>query len=225
MKENGNGNIPSSRHEGKRKKKGKKPRQQQSVSEHEVEEVKEEQDAVHRVLGALSNKLADAITGLIDLVASPNSSHLTLLCLVVMVCINIFIAKKMAFVEQQLNSLNHASDYMEEADSAVIQHAPVTNQPYHREYNRQEENDLWDWLGRIDPDKSSPVKEKVMQPVSNPAEQEIVWDSAIQSSKAAKDKLDRHMAELSQMIQKAESNLEQVTNAVREQRQKIKQEN
>ncbi|KAI7887724.1 GRAM domain-containing protein [Mucor mucedo] len=117
------------RHDGKRKKKGRKSRH-------------------HRI-------------------RSPTSSHLTLLCLVAMVCINVFIAKKMAFVEQQLN---------------------------------------------------------IMHPASDSAEQEVIWDSAIQSSKAAKDKLDRHMAELSQMILKAESNLEQVTNAVKEQRQKIKQE-
>lgn len=222
MKENEENH--SSRHEGKRKKKSRKSKHHRSSSQHEVKEVKEEQvDAVHRVLGAFSKTLADAITGLIDLIRSPTSSHLTLLCLIIMVCINVFIAKKMAFVEQQLNSLNHASDYIEEADVAAIQYSPE-NQPYRREYNRQEEEDLWDWLGRVDPDKSSPVKERVMHPASDSAEQEVIWDSAIQSSKAAKDKLDRHMAELSQMILKAESNLEQVTNAVKEQRQKIKQE-
>lgn len=229
FKENDNefGENHVGRLEGKRRKKGKKSRHIRSAIKHEVKELKEENvDVVHRVLGAFSNMLADAITGFIDIIRAPSSSHLTLLCLVAMVCINIFIANKMAFVEQQLNNLNQASNYMDDvADVTPIQYAPETKQQYRRKYNRQEEEDLWDWLGRIDPDKSSPVKEKVMHPASNPAEQEVIWDEAIQSSKAAKNKLDRHMAELSHMIQKAESNLEQVTNAVKEQRQKIKQEN
>lgn len=174
---------------------------------------------MHRVLGAISNAIADIITGAIDIICSPKASHLTLICLVVMVFLNIFIARKMAYVEQQLTNFGQTPPSAEVIDDAIL---PSTQ--HRRDYNSQEEDDLWDWLGRVDPDKSSPLKEKVTCSSDNVKEQEVIWDNAIQTSKSAKDRLDKHMAELSEMIKKAESNLEQVTQAVNEQRKKIQQD-
>lgn len=211
--------------EDRKRKKGKRSKRSKSAEKPEVKEVKKEDkvdSAVHRVLNSISNVIPDGITAVIDMICSPTASHLTLLCLIAMVFINIFIARKMAYVEKQLSNISqhHASlnEIVQEA-----QMIPVSQQ--HREYNRQEEEDLWDWLGHIDPDKSTQVREQVTYPISdNPEEQEAIWDEAIHASKAAKERLDKHMIELSSMIQKAESNLEEVTKAVNEQRQKIKQE-
>lgn len=216
-------NGSSGKSESRRRRKGKRSKNKREPKA-EVAEVKKEepQSAVHRVLGSISNMIADIITGAIDVICSPKASHLTLLCLITMVFLNIFIARKMAYVEQQLNTFGQQqSDIfipVEEASS-------MPEDQLRRQYNRQEEQDLWEWLGHVDPDKSSPIKEKVTFSSSgNPKEQEAIWDNAIQTSKSAKDRLDRHMAELSGMIQKAESNLEQVTQAVQEQRQKIREE-
>jgi hypothetical protein len=215
----------ASRSEGRRRKKGKRFKSSKTVTRPEVKEVKEIKvdSTVHRVLGSISNVIADGITAVIDLVRSPTASHLTLLCLIAMVFINIFIARKMTYVEQQLSNISQQRASM--VDEIVEEAQAVPGAQQRREYNRQEEEDLWNWLGHIDPDKPSQVKEQVTYPSSdNPEEQEAIWDEAIRASKAAKERLDKHMIELSSMIQKAESNLEEVTRAVSEQSQKIKQE-
>lgn len=219
-----------SKREGGSKSKRRKARKHKSAHTPKPEETEKKQEkpksAVHQVLGSMSNLLADGITSVIDIVSSPRAAHLTLICLIIMVGINIFIARKMAFVEQQLSELSHAFP-----NSAVDENEPTTVDisflpgTQRRQYNRQEEQDLWDWLGRIDPDKSNEKREKIAIPlVKDPKEQEAIFDDAIQISKLAKERLDKHMAELSNMIQKAESNLQDVTKSVNDQRQKIKQQ-
>lgn len=129
----------------------------------------------------------------------------------------------MAFVEQQLSELSHGMPSFNSEESVKDQsHIPGA---YRREYNRQEEEDLWEWLGRIDPDKSSEKQEKITFPtVNDPKQQESIWDDAIKVSQSAKDRLDEHMTELSSMIQRAESNLQDVTKAVDEQRLKMQEQ-
>lgn len=190
-----------SRPESKKKRKGKRSKRPRSIIKPEPKSVPAEKKDLFTIV-------SDAMTELFNMIRSPNSSHLTLLCLFSMVFINIFIARKMAYVEQQLIHLRQPVEETTQ-DTYVNQ--------FGRDYNRQEEQDLWDWLGRIDPDKSQ-VKEKITVPTH------ANYDDAIMASKMAKERLDKHMAELSNMIQKAESNLEQVTKAVNEQRQKIKEE-
>ncbi|KAI8644158.1 hypothetical protein BD408DRAFT_413807 [Parasitella parasitica] len=203
-----------------KRRKGRKARSQHSPKPEEIEKNVQKPKSV---MGSISNLLADGIASL----SSPRAAHLTLICLVLMVGINIFIAKKMAFVEQQLNELSHVlpSNSLPGPDnepSVDISYIPGAQR---RQYNRQEEQDLWDWLAHIDPDKSNEKREKLQLPlVKDPKEQEAIWDDAIKVSRSAKERLDRHMAELSGMIQKAERNLQDVTNSVNDQRQKIKQE-
>ena len=219
----------SKRDGGKHKRrKGRKSKTHHTPKPKEEEkEIEKTKSAVHQVLGLISNLLADGITSIIDAVSSPRAAHLTLVCLIMMVGINIYIAKKMAFVEKQLSELSHALPnngmLAEESEPVLdISYIPGTQR---REYNRQEEQDLWDWLGHIDPDKSNEKREKVELPlVKDPKEQEAIWDDAIKASKSAKERLDKHMEELSGMIQKAESNLEDVTKSVNDQRQKLKQD-
>lgn len=210
----------ASRHDGSRKKrKGKKSKRPRSIVKAETKPLPEPKDGLHRMLGEFSNLLADGITGLINIVRSPSTSHLTLLCLISLVFINIFIARKMAFVEQQLSNLGSPATALDDVTESYF----VADNRHGRQYNRQEEQDLWDWLGHIDPDKSNQIKEKINFPSPQAAE-ETNFDEAIQASKAAKDRLDKHMLELGNMIKKAESNLEQVTKAVKEQRQKVEKE-
>ncbi|CEP07937.1 hypothetical protein [Parasitella parasitica] len=212
-----------------KRRKGRKSRSHHlpKPSEETERRVEKPRSAVHRILGSISNRLADGITLVIDAVSSPRAAHLTLICLILMVGINIFIAKKMAFVEQQLNELSHVfpSNTLLELDNEPAEDISFIPGTHRRQYNRQEEQDLWDWLGRIDPDKSNEKREKVQLPlVKDPKEQEAIWDDAIKISRSAKERLDKHMAELSGMIQKAERNLEDVTKSVNDQRQNIKQD-
>ncbi|GAA5797667.1 hypothetical protein HPULCUR_003058 [Helicostylum pulchrum] len=189
------------RPESRKKRKGKRSKRPRSITKSEPKSVPAEKKDLLAIV-------SDAAKGLFNVIRSPNSSHLTLLCLLSMVFINIFIAKKMSYVEQQLIRLRQPTEEIT-PENYVKQ--------FSRDYNRQEEQDLWDWLGRIDPEKSQ-VKEKITVPTH------ANYDDAIMASKVAKERLDKHMMELSNMIQMAESNLEQVTKSVSEQRQKIKEE-
>lgn len=192
----------------------------------EPTEQKEEKpkSMIHQVLGSVSNVLADGITLVIDMITSPKSTHLTLFCLLAMVVINIYIARKMAFVEQQLSQLSHGMPNFDGEGSVVVDKSHIPG-AHRREYNRQEEQDLWEWLGRMDPDKSSEKREQItFSTSSDPKNQEAIWDDAIKVSQSAKDRLDKHMMELSSMIQRAESNLQDVTKSVNEQRLKMQQQ-
>lgn len=155
------------------------------------------------------------ITGAVNAASSPRAAHLTLFCLIIMVCVNLFIARKMAFVEQQLIQIGKSGpDILQES----IVEAPGKKSIF----IRQEEDDLWEWLCRVDPDKSNDITEQIkMYAIKDPKEQEV-WDDAIKNTKLAKDRLDKHMSELTNMIQKAEDSLEDITKAVQDQRQKIK---
>ncbi|KAI9468267.1 MAG: hypothetical protein EXX96DRAFT_591515 [Benjaminiella poitrasii] len=216
------------RSEGRRRKKGRRSKTNHRLSaavessHHAHKNDEAHKSVVHQVLGVVSNKLADGITGIISIASSPRAAHFTLFCLIVMVFINLYIARKMAFVEQQLSELSRVTGSSD--DSGLFKDATYSVGAQQREYNRQEEDDLWAWLGRIDPDGANERTEQVKIPIAqDPKEQEAIWDDAIKISKTAKERLDKHMMELSKMIQRAESNLEDVTKVVNEQRQKIRQ--
>jgi hypothetical protein len=172
-------------------------------------EPKEPDTLVHRVLGQGSRLLADGITGLIEAITSPKSSHIILLCLFFMIIVNMLIAKKMMSVEKQLGELKGTFPAQQEKLAF-----------HKRHYQRQEEDDLWDWLGRIDPDK--PVLNNNIYP-NLEGQDPAVWDDALEASKITKDKLERHMVDLNHMILKAEGNLAQISRAVHDQGRKIKE--
>jgi hypothetical protein len=195
--------------EGKRRKRGRKSRSPREKTTDDKQVAEEPpKTAIQQILGIL--------TDMLKTMSSPKAAHLTLLCLVVMVGVNLFIARKMAFVEQQLVRLGKP---ILEEDVAV------DGQPSRKSaLLRQEEDDLWEWLCRVDPDKSNEVTEHIQVYAEKDPKEQEVWDDAIKNTKLAKNRLDKHMKELSSMIQKAESSLEDITKAVHDQRQNIKNE-
>ncbi|KAI7905189.1 uncharacterized protein BX663DRAFT_550017 [Cokeromyces recurvatus] len=210
-------NDPEKRSNGKRHKKRRRHKTSRHLSSTELGHKQDNthESIVHQLLGMVSNKLADNVTSIIDTLSSPRAAHFILFCLLIMVCINIYVARKMAFVEQRLNELSRSTIGLNK-NHGLVEHVSKAS-PHH-----QEEEDLWAWLGRIDPDNER-VEHVKIPIVKDSKEQEAIWDDAIKISKTAKEKLDKHMTELNKMIQRAESNLEDVTRVVNEQRQKIRQ--
>ncbi|KAI8371115.1 hypothetical protein BD560DRAFT_396156 [Blakeslea trispora] len=208
--------------DGKKRRKHKKSRTRRSSKEAtEQSKVEAPKSTSQKALETVSNLLSDLLKPLIEATTSPNSAHLTLFCLIMMVCINLFIARKMAIVEKQLIELAHITptSNLPKGDA----YYPASKVQKERQY-RPEEEDLWAWLGSIDPERSEELREQISAPtIRDLKEQESMWDDAIKFSRAAKERLDRHMVELDEMIQKAESNLESVTSSVNQQRQKMKQ--
>ncbi|OBZ88091.1 putative membrane protein C20F10.07 [Choanephora cucurbitarum] len=207
---------------GKKRRKHKKPRHRRSSKEAaEQSKVEAPKSTSEKILETASNLFSDILKPLIEAITSPNSTHLTLFCLIMMVCINIFIARKMAVVERQLIELTRATPLDSLPKDSI--HYQASKAKQERRYLPEEE-DLWAWLGSIDPQRSEEQREQVQIPIKKDLkEQEAIWDEAIKYSKAAKERLDKHMVELGEMIQKAESNLQSVTSSVDQQRQKMKQ--
>lgn len=201
--------------EGSRRRRHKKKSRNRHTPIPDEKKVKEEppKSLFQRIFGHVS----DGVDSTMTIVGSPRAAHLTLLCLIIMVGVNLFIARKMAFVEQQLIHLGkHNQDILQGGDNSQFVQGEKSA------FIRQEEDDLWEWLCRIDPDKSKDVTEQIkLYAVKEPDEKEDL-DEAIKSTKLAKDRLDKHMKELTSMIQKAEESLEDITKSVHEQRQKIK---
>ncbi|RCH97507.1 hypothetical protein CU098_006695 [Rhizopus stolonifer] len=200
-------NAPSGR-SGHGKKKRRRSKKSKHAKAHQ-DEAEPEPSKPKGMLDTIFHLLSDSLGSF-----SLNTSHMTLLCLIIMACINVFIARKMAVVEKQIDGLVHANDF----ENAATPHLPQDQ----RDLRYQPEaDDLWAWLGSIDPEKSN---QRPIAVVQNPEEQEAIWDEAIRYSKVTKERLDKHMIELNEMIQKAESNLESVTRSVNEQRQKMRQQ-
>jgi putative sterol carrier protein len=154
----------------------------------------------------------------IDNVQSANLSHFALLCLILMVIINIFIARKMSFIEQQLGEL---CQLIPTQKSTQFIKQPNTSEK--RIYDTKEEKALWELLNRLDPDDAS--LKKVSRHTTEKLEgKEDVWDEDLYLSKSTKDRLDKHINELSNMIQEAGNNLKDVTKSIHLQRQKLNEE-
>lgn len=194
----------------KRKRRDRSSKTQSTAnSETNKKDSNKPKSAVHHILGSFSNRVADIIVSIINALSSPRATHLTLVCLIAMVCINIFIAQRMSFVEQQLLELRRNIPKREET---TIQFIP------NQQSNHQRDKGLWDWLDRLDSEEPAIINEEI----NVVKKKDVVWDDNMKIRKQAKDRLDRHMLELSNMIQKAEINLKDITSAVQEQRDKIK---
>ncbi|KAG1408331.1 hypothetical protein G6F60_001525 [Rhizopus arrhizus] len=164
------------------------------------------------------NSMQSLLNRFIDNVQSANLSHFALLCLILMVIINIFIARKMSFIEQQLGEL---CQLIPAQKSTQFIKQPNTSEK--RIYDTKEEKALWELLNRLDPDDAS--LKKVSRHTTEKLEgKEDVWDEDLYLSKSTKDRLDKHINELSNMIQEAGNNLKDVTKSIHLQRQKLNEE-
>lgn len=145
--------------------------------------------------------LSDGIGWMITNASVPSASQATVFCMLMLVIINLFIANKMAQVDRQLELLKR--------------HPPSSLHRYGRQHHGAAENELWSWLSNMDPDHRQEAR------VALQNEHDAMWSARLHESRAAKAKLDEHMDDLEQMIQRAGNNMEQVTKMVNQQRQRI----
>jgi hypothetical protein len=164
----------------------------------------------HFIMEALSSIL----NWLISKASAPSTSQLTALCMAMMVITNLYIASKMAGVDNQLNQLQ---SYKRHGSEFYQHHIEIGD----------DDNSLWRLLSRLDPDARKEdlhfvhqVRPPLSDPVNN-SDNDDISDEQLQFSKLAKQKLDKQMLELEKMIQKAGQNMEQVTNVVQHQRRRM----
>ena len=161
--------------------------------------------------------LSSAIDWLISNATIPNASQISVICMFMLVLINLFIASKMAQMDRQLEAIHQGVDSKKTWEPEASSH---TNHD-----NRNEiENELWDWLGQLDPDHQA--KTAIMEDPSSgwdkmTEDDNASWDAQLRESQIAKDKLDQHMADLEKMIQRASNNMQEVTKVVERQRSRI----
>ncbi|CEP08977.1 hypothetical protein [Parasitella parasitica] len=159
--------------------------------------------------------LSGILDWIIEYASLPNTSQLTAICMTIMVITNFYIASKMAGVDRQLSQLQNHKRH----GSEFYQH--------HIEIS-DDDNSLWRLLSRLDPDarkEDAHFTHQVRQPLSsdpvNHSNNDDISDEQLHFSRLAKQKLDKQMAELERMIQKAGQSMQQVTHAVQYQRQRI----
>jgi hypothetical protein len=171
---------------------------------------------------------SSALNWCIENASMPNTSQLTALCMALMVITNIYIASKMAGVDKQLNQLS--------SQPPSKQQVQQQNEYYYQKDVVDDNNSLWKLLSKLDPDarkedlkfvhhKRPPVEEQSQQHhnkgrAAEETEQDE-FDENLEFSQIAKNKLDKQMLELEKMIQKAGQSMEQVTQVVQSQRQRI----
>lgn len=182
-----------------KRKKVKRKRRHRDKEDKSKQKEKKEPSGVLQIV-------VDKANWIISNISIPSAEQMTALLMLLLVFSNIFIASKMAQVDRQLQAL---SDKYKTPSGGSSYSAPMRS-----ELRTDDENELWEWLGRIDPDIKAA---NIAEPVQSAAD----WDNKLEESQLAKKKLDEHMADLEKMIQRASANMEQVTRVVDQQRQRI----
>ncbi|KAI9312932.1 GRAM domain-containing protein [Dichotomocladium elegans] len=185
------GTSDRKKHKRKLKRKHHKGNDEASTK---VQAAKEPQGAVAKAMELAS----DGMGWVISNASLPSSTQVSVLCMLLLVIINLFIARKMAQVDQQLGMLKEQRTHS--FGEAIVP-------------NRHAQDDLWGWLSKIDPEHNGRT--------TSEDDNQDLWMERAQASRLAKEKLDRHMQDLEQMIQRAGSNMDQVTKMVDQQRRRI----
>ncbi|OAD73193.1 hypothetical protein PHYBLDRAFT_78183 [Phycomyces blakesleeanus NRRL 1555(-)] len=168
----------------------------------------------HESLKSISTTSTDnggIINWITNNVGTPNASQLTVLCMVIMVCSNLYIANKIAVVNKKLNTTEHPS-------VAAISSASQGNLREWRQDHANEARELWQWLGGLDPEEKERERFERWQPDNTPVVEDL---GVVESHMGAKEQLDRHMVALERMVQKAGQSMEEATKIVEEQRQRL----
>ncbi|KAG0170311.1 hypothetical protein DFQ28_002257 [Apophysomyces sp. BC1034] len=197
--------------DGKRRKKGKTGKRQTTEDTTKVKTPDEtnKNSFMHHAMDLLSNITSTVISWLIENASIPSTSQLTVFCMLLMVIVNLFIASKMRDLEQKLTTISTTGSH--------------TKSPLTSRYTRPDDNDLWEWLGRLDPDKEAKTATE-SDFLAGRQDTDAPWQEKWQESQSAKNKIDQHLVDLGRMIERAEKSMEQVTNVVNQQRQRIKGE-
>lgn len=205
----------------KKTKKAKRKHKRKEEKGIESRQKQEEKKTTHEILDTIINKLtkvAEVIPFNATTAMIPSTSQMTVICMFLLVITNLFIAIKLAHVDKQLEVFSQSVAQSATSKTAAY---PTTSRLLQRDVKKVED-ELWDWLSGLDPDrhvKAEPIDTD--SSTSTATEEDETWRARLRESQLAKDRLDRHMADLESMIQRATANMEQVTKVVDTQRQKI----
>ncbi|KAI9244829.1 hypothetical protein BDA99DRAFT_543875 [Phascolomyces articulosus] len=161
--------------------------------------------------------LSSLIDWLVSNASIPNASQISVLCMFMLVIINLYIANKMAQMDRQLEAIHQGVGTRKNWESSP------SASPHIHQHN-EIENELWDWLGQLDPDhnaKTAIVEDPSSRWDKMAEDDNASWDAQLRESQLTKDKLDQHMADLEKMIQRASNNMQEVTKVVERQRSRI----
>ncbi|KAF7727652.1 hypothetical protein EC973_007310 [Apophysomyces ossiformis] len=188
----------------RRRRKGKKGKRPTAEEPTKVHKQPEKNKLLDRAMEFVSSVTSASVGWAMENIRTPSASQLTVLCMFLMVIVNLFIASKMRDLEKKVSLMSTSDSY--------------AKLPLASRYRRPDDNDLWNWLGRLDPDKKPKDNDDDKEGVDVP------WKEKWQESQLAKRNIDQHLTDLGRMIERAEKSMEQVTNVVNQQRQRIRGE-
>ncbi|KAI9310764.1 hypothetical protein BX666DRAFT_1151055 [Dichotomocladium elegans] len=155
----------------------------------------------------------------------PTTTQISLLCMVILVFLNFYMASKMSQVDIELKSLRDVmrNHKQHEQSQAYKLSSPKSSLPNHAEV----EEDLWLWLEKLDPEKDPrtvAMDEPHMQhdDVGKQYQEDDTWRIHLKESYLAKDEIDKQMSDLESMIQRAEASMDRVNDVVNQQKRRIR---
>lgn len=174
-------------------------------------------------LGKISSSLSGAFKLVTDHLPTPSTSLISVLCMVLLVILNVYMARKMSLVDHRLESL-----YDEMQKSIGLE---ASTQGDHTKKPREdigshqkEDDDLWSWLGTVDIEKDPRMAVMEEPSMKHDDDDDDVSKEYLQDTFLAKEKLDQHMADIEDMIHRASSRIGNVNHVVEFQRQRILQD-
>ncbi|KAI7884709.1 hypothetical protein K492DRAFT_142647 [Lichtheimia hyalospora FSU 10163] len=159
---------------------------------------------------------------------TPSTSFISVLCMMLLVLLNVYMARKMSLVDTRLESL-YDEMHRSIGSPASTQDNRMKGSRQDTGRAKQEEEDLWSWLGTIDIEKDprmTVIEEPNMKHEKGDAhdEEDDVSSEYLQDTLLAKEKLDQHMTDIEDMIHRAGSRIGNVNHVVEFQRQRILQD-
>ncbi|KAI8344436.1 hypothetical protein BC941DRAFT_408637 [Chlamydoabsidia padenii] len=136
------------------------------------------------------------------------NSYLTIVCLLLMVFANVYIAYKMKNVENRLNSMVPSSPHQQQT------HYYGGNIRDYDALERMYRDELWDWLKALDSNQEDYVTNATAPP-------DKTRDSSLMGRQETNSMIDQNLLELVKMVRRAEWNIGQASMAMERQREKI----
>ncbi|KAI9307573.1 hypothetical protein BJ944DRAFT_261691 [Cunninghamella echinulata] len=193
------------------------------------------------ILGMLSSASSDIIQMISDLGPSSISiAQCTMVCLVLMVMINLYIALKMAYMGDQLYTLHSHNDQSSSSSSSSPSSFFSTFYQPHgkkssssspldiwRDQHHDDVDSMWHWLNQLDHSQkqynNNDNKKNKNDQHPNMNSNYILTEHFKHQGKVSPEFLKQHIMELEKMVYRTENSIDQVHKAVRKQRQNLLQ--
>lgn len=191
------------------------------------------------ILGMLSSASSDIIQMISDLGSSSISiAQCTMVCLVLMVMINLYIALKMAYMGDQLYTLHSHNDQSSSSSSSSSffsnfyqSHGKKSSSSSPLDIWRDQHHDdvdsMWHWLNQLDHSQkqhnNNENKKNKNDQHTNMNSNYILTEHFKHQGKVSPEFLKQHIMELEKMVSRTENSIDQVHKVVRKQRQNLLQ--